>query len=66
MKKKEDIPEIEKKLWEEYLKNPKDIFDKELGNKKQFDLMADIEDSKYSYLPLYFWFNNKLSLQIYS
>ena len=37
MKKKEDIPEIEKKLWEEYLKNPKDIFDKELDNKKQFD-----------------------------
>ena len=34
MKKKEDISEVEKKLWEEYLKNPKDIFDKELDNKK--------------------------------
>ena len=37
MKKKEDIPEIEKEHWKEYLKNPKDIFDKELDNKKQFD-----------------------------
>jgi DNA-nicking Smr family endonuclease len=37
VKKKEDIPEIEKEHWEEYLKNPKDIFDKELDNKKQFD-----------------------------
>jgi len=37
VKKKEDIPEIEKEHWKEYLKNPKDIFDKELDNKKQFD-----------------------------
>ena len=37
MKKKEDISEIEKEHWKEYLKNPKDIFDKELDNKKQFD-----------------------------
>jgi DNA-nicking Smr family endonuclease len=36
VKKKEDIPETEKKLWEEYLKNPKDIFDKELENAKQY------------------------------
>ncbi len=34
MKKKEDIPESEKKLWEEYLKNPRDLFDKELEHKK--------------------------------
>ena len=34
MKKKEDISDAEKKLWHEYLKNPKDIFDKELENKK--------------------------------
>ena len=37
MKKKEDIPDTEKKLWEEYLKNPKDLFDKELEKKKIFD-----------------------------
>ena len=37
MKKKEDISETEKKLWEEYLKNPKDLFDKELENTKQFN-----------------------------
>ena len=30
MKKKEDIPEAEKKLWEEYTRDPKDLFDKEL------------------------------------
>ena len=34
------------------------------GNKKQFDLMADIEDSKYSYLPLYFWFNKTPGLAL--
>ena len=33
MKKKENIPDTDKKLWEEYLKNPKDLFDKELKNK---------------------------------
>jgi len=37
VKKKEDIPDTEKKLWEEYLKNPKDLFDKELEKKKIFD-----------------------------
>ena len=35
MKKKEDISDTEKKLWEEYLKNPKDLFDKELESKKK-------------------------------
>ena len=35
MKKKEEIPDKEKKIWEEYLKNPKDLFDKELENKKK-------------------------------
>ena len=34
MKKKEDISDSEKKAWEEYIKNPKDLFDKELENKK--------------------------------
>ncbi len=34
MKKKEDIPEAEKKLWEEYTRDPKDLFDKELERKK--------------------------------
>ena len=35
MKKKEEIPDEEKKIWEEYLKNPKDLFDKELEDKKK-------------------------------
>ncbi|MDC0449308.1 Smr/MutS family protein [Pelagibacteraceae bacterium] len=34
MKKKEDISNTDKELWAEYLKNPKDIFDKELDEKK--------------------------------
>ena len=33
MKKKEDISDAEKKLWDEYTKNPKDLFDKELDKK---------------------------------
>ncbi len=33
MKKKEDISDAEKKLWEEYLEDPKDLFDKELEHK---------------------------------
>ena len=37
MKKKEDISDPDKKLWAEYLKNPKDVFDKELENTKQFN-----------------------------
>jgi DNA-nicking Smr family endonuclease len=35
VKKKEEIPDKEKKIWEEYLKNPKDLFDKELEDKKK-------------------------------
>jgi len=34
------------------------------GNKKEFDLMTSIEDSKYSYLPLYFWFNKTPGLAL--
>ena len=37
MKKKEDISNPDKESWEEYLKNPKDIFDKELDDKKLSD-----------------------------
>ncbi|MDC6482240.1 Smr/MutS family protein [Pelagibacteraceae bacterium] len=33
MKKKEDISNKDKEFWAEYLKNPKDIFDKELVDK---------------------------------
>ena len=36
MKKEKDTPDPEKNLWEEYIKNPKDIFDKELDSKKKF------------------------------
>jgi len=35
VKKKEEISDSEKNLWEEYLKNPKDLFDKELEDKKK-------------------------------
>ena len=34
MKKKEDISNTDKESWEEYLKNPKDIFDKDLIGQK--------------------------------
>jgi len=37
VKKKEDISNSDKTLWEEYLKNPKDLFDKELEEKKSID-----------------------------
>tara|TARA_B110000967_G_scaffold171285_1_gene181693 strand:- start:265 stop:684 length:420 start_codon:yes stop_codon:yes gene_type:complete len=37
VKKKEEISDSEKNLWEEYLKNPKDLFDKELENTKRYD-----------------------------
>jgi DNA-nicking Smr family endonuclease len=37
VKKKENISDTEQKLWEEYIKNPKDLFDKELENKKSSD-----------------------------
>ena len=34
------------------------------GNKEQFNLMTDVDDSKYSYLPLYFWFNKTPGLAL--
>jgi DNA-nicking Smr family endonuclease len=34
VKKKEDISKLDKESWAEYLKNPKDIFDKELEDRK--------------------------------
>ena len=37
MKKKESISNIDKESWAEYLKNPKDIFDKELKENKLAD-----------------------------
>jgi DNA-nicking Smr family endonuclease len=33
VKKKEELTDLDKEQWEEYLKNPKDIFDKELEGK---------------------------------
>ena len=37
MKKKEELSNTDKAQWEEYLKDPKDIFDKEHIDKKSFD-----------------------------
>ena len=37
MKKKEDLTDSDKAQWEEYLKNPKDIFDKDLIGRKLSD-----------------------------
>jgi|TARA_B100000780_G_C20871939_1_gene346784 DNA-nicking Smr family endonuclease len=37
VKKKVNISDTEKELWEEYLKDPKDLYDKEIENKKQFN-----------------------------
>jgi|TARA_B110000285_G_C14979475_1_gene540611 DNA-nicking Smr family endonuclease len=37
VKKKEDLSNSDKVEWEKYLKNPKDIFDKELVEQKLFD-----------------------------
>ena len=37
MKKKDNISKIDKESWTEYLKNPKDIFDKDLIEKKLGD-----------------------------
>ena len=34
MKKKENISNSDKVLWEEYIKNPKDLYDKEIEEKK--------------------------------
>ena len=39
MKKKENILNSDKTLWEEYLKNPEDLFDKELEFKKSLDII---------------------------
>ena len=36
MKKKQDLSDFDKNQWEKYLKDPKDIFDKELVAKKSF------------------------------
>ena len=38
MKKKEDLSNIDKAQWEEYLKNPKDIFDKEKIVNKPYEI----------------------------
>ena len=38
MKKKADLSNTDKADWEEYLKNPKDVIDKELEDKKSFDV----------------------------
>ena len=35
MKNKDDISKTDKLLWEEYTKDPKDVFDKEIGIKKK-------------------------------
>ena len=37
MKKKEELSNTDKAQWEEYLKNPKDIFDKERVSQKKID-----------------------------
>tara|TARA_B100000795_G_C22700306_1_gene399370 strand:+ start:631 stop:1050 length:420 start_codon:yes stop_codon:yes gene_type:complete len=37
VKKKDDLLDSDKAEWEKYLKNPKDIFDKELVEQKLFD-----------------------------
>ena len=37
MKKKKDLANIDKEQWEEYLKDPKDIFDKERVTHKLYD-----------------------------
>jgi len=38
VKKKKDLSNQDKETWEEYLKDPKDIFDKELAAKSLFDI----------------------------
>ena len=38
MKKKKNLSNTDKAQWEEYLKNPKDIFDKEQVNKKTLNI----------------------------
>ncbi|MDC0513784.1 Smr/MutS family protein [Pelagibacteraceae bacterium] len=36
MKKKEEVSNLDKIVWEEYTKNPKDVFDKDLAERKPF------------------------------
>ena len=38
MKKKENLSDLDKAQWTEYTKNPKDIFDKDLEEKKSFNI----------------------------
>tara|TARA_B110000285_G_C15074324_1_gene589836 strand:+ start:651 stop:1070 length:420 start_codon:yes stop_codon:yes gene_type:complete len=38
VKKKKDLPDLDIVEWEEYLKNPKDIFDKERASKIKFEI----------------------------
>ena len=49
MKKKEEIPLSDKLTWEEYTKNPKDIFDKELENKKISKIVKRIKFDLHGY-----------------
>ncbi|MBA1338231.1 MAG: Smr domain [Pelagibacterales bacterium] len=36
MKKRKNTPEIDKRNWDEYVKNPRDIFDKDLESNKSY------------------------------
>ena len=49
MKKKEEISLSDKSAWEEYTKNPKDIFDKELENKKIPKIIKRIKFDLHGY-----------------
>ena len=49
MKKKEEISLSDKLAWEEYTKNPKDIFDKELENKKISKIVKRIKFDLHGY-----------------
>ena len=49
MKKKEEIPLSDKLAWEEYTKNPNDIFDKELENKKIPKIVKRIKFDLHGY-----------------
>ena len=49
MKKKEEIPLSDKLAWEEYTKNQKDIFDKELENKKIPKIVKRIKFDLHGY-----------------
>ena len=40
MKKKKDISEVDKKEWEQFIKNPKDIFDKEQNSPEKQTLKS--------------------------